>query len=91
MHFITHSSSTHLHNSLSQESGGGVFGTLARRASISARRRASQRGYSANEPPPDYPAVASGRSFNLDELGDSDDDNAFTAEAPPDYNDLIAQ
>lgn len=54
------------------------------------RRRGSERNYSANEPPPDYPAVTAGRSFNLDELSDSDDDNAFTAEAPPDY-DLVAQ
>jgi hypothetical protein len=65
-----------------------VIGTLARRASTS-RRRASQRSHSANEPPPDYPAVTAGRSFNLDELSDSDDDNAFTAEAPPAYDDLL--
>ena len=67
-----------------------MFNTIARRAST---RRTSQRGrgYSANEPPPDYPAVAAGRSFNLDELSDSDDDNAFTAEAPPDYEGLMAQ
>ena len=76
---------THLCD-LSQESVGGVLGTIARRAST---RRRSQRGYSANEPPPDYPAVTAGRSFNLDELSDSDDDNAFTTEAPPDYDRLV--
>lgn len=66
-----------------------MIGTLARRASTS-RRRSSQRSHSANEPPPDYPAVTAGRSFNLDELSDSDDDNAFTTEAPPAYDDLLA-
>ena len=79
----------HAHSRTQETSIGGVIGTLARRASTN-RRRGSQRGPSANEPPPDYPAVAAGRSFNLDELSDSDDDNAFTTEAPPDYDDLLA-
>ena len=63
-----------------------MFNTIARRASV---RRTSQRSHPANEPPPDYPAVAAGRSFNLAELSDSDDDNAFTTEAPPDYEGLV--
>ena len=84
--FNTHK--TYKLTSVQESSIGGVIGTLARRASTN-RRRSSQRGHSANEPPPDYPAVTTGRSFNLDELSDSDDDNAFIAEPPPDYDDLV--
>ena len=41
-------------------------------------------------PPPDYPGIADGRSFNMDDLGDSDsDEDAFISEAPPNYPDVI--
>ena len=40
-------------------------------------------------PPPDYPSIADGRSFNMDDLGDSDsEDDGFMSEAPPNYLDV---
>ena len=66
--------------------------TLTRRASLI--RRPSQRAAISNEPPPpDYPSIAAGRSFNMDDLSDSDDDDddAFISEAPPDYRAVTSE
>lgn len=63
-----------------QESSGGLLRTLSRRASL--RNRIQQR-------PPSYPAVTTGRSFNLDELGDSDEENGLTEAPPPMYFDVV--
>ena len=66
--------------------GGGIVGTLTRRVS----QRRPNRVVIDEAPPPDYPAIADGRSFNMDDLGDSDsDDDAFMTEAPPNYRDVI--
>ena len=83
--YIVHVHIMHAHVH-TQDSVGGVFNTIARRASV---RCTSQHGHPANEPPPDYPAVVAGRRFDLADLSDSDDDNAFTTEAPPDYEGLV--
>lgn len=63
-----------------QEGGVGLHFTLS--------RRLSRRSY--NEPPPDYPGVAAGRSFDPTELSDDEEDDVFITAAPPAYSDIVA-
>lgn len=62
------------------------MGTLTRRVS----QRQPNRVVFNEPPPPDYPSIADGRSFNIDDLVDSDsDDDTFATRAPPNYLDVV--
>ena len=64
----------------------GFVGTLTRRVS----QRRPNRVVFDEAPPPEYPSIADGRSFNMDDLADSDsEDDTFTTQAPPNYLDIV--
>ncbi len=64
----------------------GFVGTLTRRVS---QRHPNQVVFH-QPPPPDYPSIADGRSFNMDDFVNSDsEEDTFTTQAPPNYLDIV--